>query len=111
MSNNKIRRVVTLQDMHERVCDLESAQTKMSASIVRVDGKVDRLDGKVDTLVQFALEDREARAVVKQTELEETGKTERVRLGSRARIVISLATALGTVFGGGVVAALIHACS
>lgn len=111
MSNNKIRRAVTIIDLHERVCDLEGAQSKMSASLIRVDGKVERLDGKVDTLLQFAVEDREARAAVVQTSLQESGKTERVRLGSRARIIISFASALAAVFGGGVVAAMIHACS
>ena len=104
-------KAVTLGELHDRVCNLEDAQTRMSDSLVRVDSKVDRLDGKVDTLVQFALEDREARAVIKQTEITEGAKTERVRLGSRARVIVSAATALGTILGGGVVLTLLKACS
>lgn len=84
---------ITVLDVHERVCGLESRMTSM--------------EGKVDTSLSLLTELVRGQQVIGVEEQ----KTERVRLGSRARMVVSLFTALGAILGGGVVAGILHACS
>ena len=74
-----------------------------------VPDRITRLEEKHDSLVRVVGATREdvasmtgkldAFLLVVETERKETHKTERVRIGSRAKIVVGVATALGVIAG------------
>jgi hypothetical protein len=94
---------VTNEQLHDRLCVVEHKTDNHGLLIAE-------MKGSVDTLLEFALEDRKARSEAQSLAVKEQGKTERVRLGGRARIMVALFGAVGIV-AGAVATVLAGGCS
>lgn len=111
MANNQPRAKrsqLTVIDVYEDLSEFKAAAME----------RLGRLEEKTDIVIDLMSEDRKERAQERQQSIQgrvatahEEQKTERVRIGSRARVVVAVFTALGAILGGGVVAALVGACS
>lgn len=96
----------TFDSLHDRLLVLETDSKDQGERIARVETKQ---DVTIDLLRQMR-EDRTAERAQETVRAAETAQTERVRIGSRAKVIVGIATALG-VIAGAVATVLAGGCS
>ena len=84
----ELRRIREARSPERRFERIEERLDSLEPSVARV-------EGKLDILVSLAEKAEERKARSEQ----ESHRTERVRIGSRAKIVVGVATALGVIAG------------
>lgn len=84
-----------VEALHERCDATEQRITGVEGCMARLELEVREVKTTVELLRDFAIEDRQQRALA----LQESGKTERTRLNSRAKIVVSIVGVIGVIAG------------
>lgn len=85
-----------VEDLNTRVSGLEDRFAEHEADTRE---RMARVETKVDVLVEMAREDREAKNAAAALAITEQGKTTRIKLTSRAKIVVALCGLVGVAIG------------
>jgi len=91
----ELARIRAKRPTHERLARMEAKHDRLAESVTGIDKTLAGMGGKLDTVLDFLKTDRDNHHT-----------TERVRIGSRAKVIIGIATALAAIASAAVTAGL-----